>query len=218
MSNLCEKTRRQCVEIEHEYERFRLKQFATHFLPKQLNSPVQTPNSSITKSTKLRRSYSFNLNSTDNSSSNSSTSSNIFDISSASIFKTHLTELKSRISSLTSECSTLNEKLHQSEQEKHYLIDRMTLLERQCRDDNDSFQNELNHCRKLLEKYTSENTNSILSNIYSPPEHDVSLYDEVLLENKQSINKSSYELTNYKELFASVYEKLKISKNNKNDR
>jgi len=119
---------------------------------------------------------------------------------------------------LTSECSTLNEKLHQSEQEKHYLIDRMTLLERQCRDDNDSFQNELNHCRKLLEKYTSENTNSILSNIYSPPEHDVSLYDEVLLENKQSINKSSYEPTNYKELFASVYEKLKISKNNKNDR
>jgi hypothetical protein len=217
LSDICEKTRKQCLEIEHEYETFRLKQFATHFFPKQINSPVQTPKISMPKSRKLRRSHSFNLNSSFNSSSDSSTSSNIFDISSVSVFKTHLTELKFCIHSLTSECSTLNEKLYQSEQEKRYLIDRITLLERQRRDENDSLQNELNHCKKLLEKYTNENSRDILSNIYSPPEHDVSLYDEVLFENKQSINKSLYEPTNYKELFARVYDKLKSNTNTKNN-
>ncbi|CAF1256789.1 unnamed protein product [Rotaria sordida] len=133
------------------------------------------------------------------------------------VFKTHLTELKSRINSLTTECSGLNEKLDKSRQEKRYLIGRITLLERQRRDDNDSLQNELNHYKKLLEKYTNDNSNIILSNIYSPPEHEVSLYDEVLLENKQSMNKPSYEPTNYKDLFANVYEKLKISNNNNNN-
>ena len=132
-----------------------------------------------------------------------------------SIFKTHLTELKSRIHRLTHECSKLNEKLDKNESEKRYLIDRITSLERQRRDENDSLENELNHCKKLLEKYTNENTNRILSNIYSAPEHDMSLYDEVLLQNKQSIIKSAYEPTNYKDLFACVYEKLKISSNNK---
>jgi predicted nucleic acid-binding Zn-ribbon protein len=134
-------------------------------------------------------------------------SPNLFDISSASIFQSHLSELKSRIHSLTIECTTLNDQLHRSEEEKHYLIDRITQLERQRRDDNDSLENELNHYRKLVEKYTNDHTKPILSNIYSPPEHDLSLYDEVLLENKQ--NKASYEPTNYKELFARVYEKLK---------
>lgn len=207
LSDLCEKTRKQCFDIEHEYETFRLKQFATHFFPKSFNCPVETPTITMPK---LRRSHSFNSNLAFHSSSNSSTSSTIFDISSASIFKTHLTELKSRIHSLTSECTTLNENLHQSEQEKHYLIDRITHLERQCRDDNDSFQNELNHCRKLLEKHTNEHSRDILSNIYSTPEHDLSLYDEVLFETKQSIPRSSYEPTNYKDLFARVYDKLKI--------
>jgi len=139
-----------------------------------------------------------------NSSSNSSISSNIFDISSASIFKTHLTELKSRIHSLTFECSIINEKFHRSEQEKRYLIDRITFLERQRRDDNDSLQNELNHYKKLLEKTNNKNSRDI----YSTPEHDLSLYDEVLLENKKS---SLYEPTNYKDLFARVYDKLKFS-------
>ncbi|CAF1257812.1 unnamed protein product [Rotaria sordida] len=220
LSDLCEKIRKQYLEIEHEYETFRLKQFANHFFPKQLNSSIQKSNISTLKSIKLRRSHSFNLNSTSNSSSSSSnlsTSSNIFDISSALVFKTHLTELKSRINSLTTECSGLNEKLDKSRQEKRYLIGRITLLERQRRDDNDSLQNELNHYKKLLEKYTNDNSNIILSNIYSPPEHEVSLYDEVLLENKQSMNKPSYEPTNYKDLFANVYEKLKISNNNNNN-
>jgi hypothetical protein len=194
-----------------------LKQFAAHFFPKQSNSPVQTPNISMPKSRKLRRSHSFDLNSSLNSPSDSSTSSNTFDISSASIFKAHLTELKCRIHSLTSECSTLNEKLLQSENEKRYLIDGITLLERQRRDDNDSLQTELNHCKKLLEKYTNEYSRDILSNIYSTPEHEVSLYDEVLLEKKQSMNKSSYEPTNYKDLFARVYDKLKINTNQKNE-
>jgi hypothetical protein len=168
LSNLCEKTRKQSLEIEHEYERFRLKQFATHFFPKQFNSPVQTP---VISTPKLRRSHSFYLNSPSNSSSllDSSTTSNIFDISTASVYKTHLTELKSRINSLTSECSLLNDKLHQSEHDKRYLIDRITCLERQRRDDNDSFQNELNLCKKLLEKSSYESSNSISSNIHSPP-------------------------------------------------
>jgi hypothetical protein len=217
LSDVCEKTRKQCLDIEYEYETFRLKQFTTHFFPKQINSPVSKPNISMEKSRKLRRSRSFNLNLTLNSSSDTLISSNLFDISSASVFKTHLTELKSRVHSLTSDCSILNEKLHRSEQEKRYLIDRITLLERQHRDDNDSLQNELNHCKKLLEKYDNENSRDILSNIYSPPEHEISLYDEVLLENKQLINKLSYEPTNYKDLFARVYDKLKISINNKND-
>ena len=143
---------------------------------------------------------------------NSSLSSNLFDVSSTSVFKAHLSELKSRINSLTIECTTLNDQLHRSEQEKLYLIDRITQLERQRRDDNDSLQNELNYFRKLVEKYSNENTKSILSNIDSPPEHDLSLYDEVLLENKQL--KSRYEPTNYKDLFARVYEKLKTNVNN----
>jgi chromosome segregation ATPase len=212
LSDLCEKTRKQCFDLEHEYETFRLKQFATHFFPKSFNSPVQKP---IISMPKLRRSHSFNSNLAFHSSSDSSTSSNIFDISSASIFKAHLTELKSRIHSLTSECSILNETLHQSEQEKVYLIDRITHLERQRRDDNDSLQHELNHYKKLLEKHTNDHSRDLLSNIYSPPEHDLSLYDEVLFENKQSTPRSSYEPTNYKDLFARVYDKLKVKTNNK---
>ena len=137
--------------------------------------------------------------------------SNLFDISSATVFKTHLSELKIRIRSLTSDCSTLNDKLHQSEQEKDYLLDRITVLERQRRDDNDSLQNELNYCRKRLEKHNHENAHTLLAHIYSPPEHDVSLYDEVLQENRQSIGKSSYEPTNFKDLFAAVYRKLQIN-------
>lgn len=196
-----------------------MKQFENQFSPKQLHSPVQTPNMSTPKPTKLRRSRSFLSNNVSNSSSSDlPISPTIFDVSSASVFKTHLTELKSRIHSLSAECSRLNEKADKSNEEKRYLIDRITHLERQRRDDNDSLQNELNHCRKLLEKYTNdENSNPFLSNIYSPPEHEVSLYDEVLLENKQSNNKPSYEPTNYKDLFSRVYEKLKISNNNKND-
>ncbi|CAM2719952.1 unnamed protein product [Rotaria socialis] len=214
LSDLCEKTRKQYHDVENEYETFRLKQFETHFFPKLSSSPVKKSN--ILSIKKLQRSHSLNLNSTSNQSSSLSTSSNVFDISSTSIFKTHLTELKSRINTLTDECSRLNEKLDKSDKEKRYLVDRITILERQRRDDNDSLQNELNDCRKLLEKYTNDNLNSILSTIYSPPEHEVSLYDEVLLESKQSINKLSYEPTNYKVLFARVYDKLKI--NNNSDR
>lgn len=139
----------------------------------------------------------------------------MFDISSAAIFKTHLTELKSHIKSLKIECSQLHEKLDYSKDEKRHLIDRITILERQRRDDNDSLQNELNNCKKLLEKYTNEYTDKIPSIIYSPPEHEVSLYEEVLLESKQSINLPTYEPTNYKDLFARVYEKLNLSNNKK---
>jgi hypothetical protein len=208
LSELCDKTRKQCLDLEHDYEAFRLKQFATHFFPKSFNSPVQKP---ITPMPKLRRSHSFESNLDLHPSTGSSKPSNIFDISSASLFKTHLTDLKSRIYTLTSECSILNESLHQSEQEKHYLIDRITHLERQRRDDTDSLQHELNHCRKLLEKHTNEHSRDLLLNIYSPPEHDLSLYDEVLFEDKQSTPQPpSYEPTNYKDLFARVYEKLKV--------
>ena len=202
--------RKQCLDVEHEYETFRLKQFATHFFPKSFNSPVQKP--AIT-SRKLRRSHSFNSHSALHPSVDSSSFSNLFNLSSASVFKVHLTELKCRIHSLTSECSILNENLHRSEQEKRYLFDRITHLERQRRDDNDSLQHELNHCKKLLEKHHHEHSHDILSNIYSPPEHDLSLYDEVLFENKQSISKPSYEPTNYKDLFGRVYDKLNLRKN-----
>jgi hypothetical protein len=201
--DLYDKTRRQYHDIEQKYEIFRTKQLSSYFDHKQTNSPTifSTPISS-----KRQRSNSFSIKPLSDTSP--IISPNLFDISSASIFKSHLSELKSRIRSLTNECTTLNEQLHQSDQDKYYLIDRITQLERQRRDDNDSLQNELNHYRKLISKYHNENTQNILSNIYSPPEHDLSLYDEVLLENQTK--KPSYEPTNYKELFAQVYEKLKI--------
>jgi chromosome segregation ATPase len=205
LCDLYEKTHKQCHDIEHEYETFRTKQFSSYFLPKQTNSSYQTPIFSTPISTKRQRSNSFSIKSI--SDSPSFISSNLFDISSTTVFKSHLSELKSRIHSLTIECTKLNDQLHRSEQDKCYLIDHITQLERQYRDDNDSLQNELNHYRKLVEKSTNDNTKFLLSNIYSPPEHDLSLYDEVLLENKQL--KSSYQPTNYKDLFASVYEKLK---------
>lgn len=206
--DLYEKTRKQCHDIEHEYEKFRTKQFSSYFVPKQMNSSYSSPIFSTPVSTKRQRSNSFSIKSTPDSPSFVS-NSNLFDVSSVSAFQSHLSELKSRIHSLTIECTTLNDHLHRSEQDKHYLLDRITQLERQRRDDNDSFQNEVNHYRKLSEKYTNENTKSILSNIYSPPEHDLSLYDEVLLENKLQSMSYSYEPTNYKDLFARVYEKLK---------
>jgi len=199
--DLCENSRKQCHDIEHEYETYRAKQLS---FPKQINS---SPSCSTPVSTKRQRSNSFSIKSI--SDPPSPISSNLFEVSSVSIFKSHLSELKSRIHSLTNECTTLNDQFHQSEQEKRYLTDCITQLERKHRDDNDSLQNELNHYRKLVEKYTNDNTKRILSNIYSPPEHDLSLYDEVLLENKQL--KSSYQLTNYKDLFARVYDKLKTN-------
>ncbi|CAF0953330.1 unnamed protein product [Adineta ricciae] len=207
LSDLCEKTRKQCLEIEHEYGRFRSKQLSTQFYPKPITSHIQSSTIPPAKSRLRRHSQSTNVHPIQNS----SPSSNIFDVSSASVFKTHLTELKSRIKSLTSECSTLNDKLHQSEQEKQFFINRMTLLERQHRDDIDSLQNELNHYKKLLEKQSNDPPSTIFSPMFSTPEHDVSLYDEVLFENKKLHFKSSYEPTNYKDLFASVYAKLKSS-------
>ncbi|UJR22214.1 hypothetical protein I4U23_025278 [Adineta vaga] len=209
--DLCEKTRKQCHDIEHEYGTFRAKQFSSYFHSKQINSPYQTSIFSTPISSKRQRSNSFSLKPLPNSPTSiiSPVSPNLFDASNTSVFKSHLTDLKSRINSLTIECSTLNDQLFQSEQEKHYLIDRINQLERQHRDDNDSLQNEINSYRKLLDKYSQDTTKSLLSNVYSPPEHDLSLYDEVSLENKRS--KSSYEPTNYKDLFAGVYDKLKTN-------
>ncbi|CAF2637392.1 unnamed protein product [Rotaria sp. Silwood2] len=210
--DLYEKTRKQYHDIEHEYSTFRAKQFSLNFISKQINSPYQTSIFLTPVSPKRQRSNSFSLLSMPNSPPllNSSTSSNIFDSSSTSVFKSHLSELKSRIKSLTIECTKINDQLRQSEQDKHYLLDRITQLERKRRDDNDSLQNELNHYRKLLEKYSNEHNKLVLSNIYSPPEHDLSLYDEVLLE-KNNQMKSCYEPTNYKDLFSRVYEILKMN-------
>jgi hypothetical protein len=224
LSDLYDRTRRQYVEIENEYERFRLKQFSTYAFPKQFKSLPSTSNQSLDTSNKRRqRSHSFEFKSRSNTSPSTDplTNGNLFDVSSASIFKTHLSELKSRIHTLTTDCSLLNDKLDQSEQDKSYLIDRITQLERQRRDDTDSLQNELTHCRKLLEKSSHNHERVILSNFYSPPEHDLSLYDEVLLENKSLTSKSSYQPTNYKDLFARVYDKLKTTNrtsNNHNER
>ncbi|CAF1035853.1 unnamed protein product [Rotaria sp. Silwood1] len=208
LSDLYEKTRKQYHDIEHEYNIFRTKQFSSYFIPKQTNSSYQTSILSTSISTKRQRSNSLNLLSTSNSSLLLN-SSNLFDTSYASVFKSHLSELKSRIKLLTNECTKVNDQLRQSEQDKRYLLDHIIQVERKHRDDNDTLQNELNHYRKLLEKYSNEHTKSVLSNIYSTPEYDLSLYDEVLLENNQL--KFYYEPTNYKDLFSRVYEKLKIN-------
>lgn len=100
----------------------------------------------------------------------------------------------------------LNEKLQQVEEEKAALNDRLTQIERIHRDETDTLQNELNSYRKWMEK--SHQQASPL-NLYSPPEHDLSLYDEVLLQSQT--RSSTYQTTNYKDLFARVYQKLKIN-------
>jgi predicted nucleic acid-binding Zn-ribbon protein len=111
--------------------------------------------------------------------------------------------LKARIHSLTSECTLITDQLHQSEQEKRELIERITQLERQRRDDNDALQNEVNHYRKLVEKSTHAEHRFMPTNVFSPLEHDLSLYEEVRLE------LPVYQPTNYQALFAPLYEKLK---------
>lgn len=98
----------------------------------------------------------------------------------------------------------LNEKLQQTEDEKSALVDRLTHIERIHRDECDSYQNELNSYRKLVEKSVQNHP----STFYSPAEHDLSLYDEVLLESQPN---TTYQTTNYKDLFARVYQKLKIN-------
>ncbi|CAF2141826.1 unnamed protein product [Rotaria magnacalcarata] len=210
--DLCEKTRKQYADIELEYATFRAKQFSSYFISKQTKSSHQTPALSTSISNKRQRSNSISLISMRNSNPllSSSVSSNLFDGSSVSLFQSHLSKLKSRIKSLTTECGKLNDQLHQSEQDKHSLLDHITYLERQHRDDNDTLQNELNNYRKLLDKYSNENAQSVLLNIYSPPEHDLSLYDEVLLESDHQSN-TYYEPTNYKELFERVYKTLKTN-------
>lgn len=195
LSDLHEKTRKQYFDIEHEYEAFRLKQFATQIFPKSFNSSGEQKKKNQPR--KLPRSYSLNGDLNLQPSSDHSQSSNLFDLSSNSL-KSHLTEFKSRIQTLTIDCSNLTERLHQSEEDKRYLIDRITLLERQRRDENDSFQNELNHYKKCLDKHSNP--------IPSPPEHELSLYDEVQFEQKPKL---IYEATNYKDLFARIYDKLK---------
>lgn len=197
LSDLYEKTRKQYFDIEHEYEDFRLKQLTTQNFPK----------SSIEKKKKkdhsrqLSRSYSLDRDLNLRSSSDDSPSTNLFDLSSNSL-KSHLTEFKSRIQTLTIDCTNLTERLHQSEEDKRYLIDRITLLERQRRDENDSFETELNHYKKCLTKHSNPTP--------SPPEHELSLYDEVQFEQKPQL---IYEATNYKDLFAQIYDKLKSSSN-----
>jgi len=203
--DLCDITRKQYQDIKREYEAFRTKQLSTNFLAKSAQYPSSSPTPifSTPVSTKRQRSNSFsNKFKID---SPSIISPNFFDHSSTEIFKTHLTELKSRLNLLNTECSSLNDQLHQSEQEKILLQTRLTQLEREHRDEQDSLQTELDYYRKLADKHSFEQ----LTNTYSSSsEHSLSLYDEVLLENQQT--KSIYEPTNYKELFARVYEKLQI--------
>jgi predicted nucleic acid-binding Zn-ribbon protein len=198
---LCETTRRQCQDIEQEYERFRSKEISTHF-----HSNISMP---VLK--QRQRAHSFNLKTVPNSLSTSFVpTSNLFDRPSASVYKSHLRELKSRIQSLTSECITLNEQFSRSEHEKHVLLERITQLERKYRDDYDSLQNELNHCRKLLDKYIqqSRTASHLLTDDCSMPQYNLSLFDEVKLESKPST--LIYEPTNFRALFAPLYEKLKM--------
>lgn len=198
LTDLYEKTRKQCYDIEQEFERFRLRQFSTQFFPKlsKISAPSTTSNIQQ-RMTRHQRSHSFDGNCHIVVPS-PSICSHSFDLSSN--FKTYLIEFKSRLHALTLDCSMLNEKLQQSEEEKSLLIDRLTQVERIHRDECDSFQNELNSYRKLIENRSST--------FYSPIEHDLSLYDEVLLESQPT---SQYQTTNYKDLFARVYQKLNIN-------
>lgn len=217
LTELYDKTRKQYQDLEHDFEVYRSKQYTNQFFPKQFSSPVQNSNISRRSRSHSIDSKSVLLN-TSSSSSTPSTPLNSDFSSSSSVFKTHLIDLKSRLHSLTNDYSSLNEKYHQSESEKRQLNDRLIQLERQRRDENDSYQTELNSYQKLLDKHQNEPNRDLFSTMYSPPEHDLSLYDEVLFEHKiQSNTKtlSSYEPTNYKDLFARVYDKLKPNVNQK---
>lgn len=213
LTELYDKTHKQNQDLEHDFEVYRSKQYTNQFVSKQFSSPVQTSSNISRRS----RSHSF-----DSKSVLSNSSSSISPMTTTpfnSDFKTHLIDLKSRLHSLTNDYSLLNEKYHQSENEKRQLNDRLIQLERQRRDENDSYQTELNSYQKLLDKYQTESNRDMFSTMYSPPEHDLSLYDEVLFEHKIQTNTtktlSSYEPTNYKDLFARVYEKLKTNVNQK---
>jgi len=201
LTDLYEKTRKQCYDIEQDFERFRLRQFSTQLFPKSSKfSSATQPAASIHRKQRHQRSHSFDGNCLIVSSPSICTHS--LDLSSN--FKTHLIEFKSRLQSLTLDYSMLNEKLQQTEEEKSALVDRLTQIERIHRDECDSYQNELNSYRKLVEKSVQNHP----STFYSPAEHDLSLYDEVLLESQPH---STYQTTNYKDLFARVYQKLKIN-------
>ena len=197
---MCETTRKQCQDIEHEYDRFRSKRFSSYFPSSALNL--------------RQRAHSFNLRSTsisDPSPSNTSSPSTIFDLSSTAIYKSHLRDLKARIHALTTDCTLLTDQLQRSEEEKQHLIDRVNQLERQRRDDNYSLQTELNECRKLLEKYREHHRRATSERFNQSPERDLSLFDEVQNDTKSS--SSVYEPTNYQLLFKPLYEKLKIDAN-----
>ena len=215
--DLYEKTCKQCHDIKQEYDTFRAKEFSSYFDSSKANSSRQTPICLTTTPTKQRRSSSFTFKSTRKplSSISPSESSNLFDTSTASVFKSRLSELKSCIQSLAIECNKLNEQLRLSERDKRYLMDRIVQVERHRRDDNDALQSELNRYRKLLDKYSNETAESVLLNVYSPPECALSYYDEVSLENKHP--KLYCEPTNYKDLFSRVYEKLKMNINSRNN-
>lgn len=186
--DLCDKTRQQCYDLEQEYKTFRAKQFSSNL------SSTPLINSS------RQRSHSFHLKipAVVPLVSSLPTDLNL----SSSIYKSHLQEFKSRIHSLEGECLKLSDQLNRSEEEKNILIERLNQLERQHRDEIDSLQNELNHCRKLLEK----NSSQLSSTNYH---QHLSLFDEV---NFDTNNHSSiiYQRTDYHALFAPLYEKLKF--------
>lgn len=210
-----EKMRKHCSEIEQEYDRLRSKKVQDLFNPKFLKNLSTKINDEQTKRRQRRHSDSSDFK---YSKLDSTNNENSFDSTFSSVFKAHLTEFKNQFKIFKSDYSLLNEKLQQTEEEKRRLVSRLNEIERERRDELDSFQNELTNCRKLLEKSSKE---ILPANLYSPPEHDLSLYDEVLFERKFQPHSSSYRSTNYKELFARVYEKLKINKslmNNSNDR
>lgn len=193
MFRLCETTRRQCQEIEYEYDRFRSKQIES-FFPTTCPIGRQRAHSLSVKSLKIPELP--------------SSPTTIFDLSSAHVYKSHLKELKSRIQQLNNDCAYLTEQLERSEEEKRFLIDRLNQIERQRRDENYSFENELSHYKKLLEKYRDTSISTKIKEIYPSPEHELSLYDEVQTEKNQK--KSFYEPTDYRSLFQPLYEKLKI--------
>lgn len=91
----------------------------------------------------------------------------------------------------------LTDQLNRSEEEKTRLIERLNRLEREHRDEIDSLQNEVNHCRKVLEKNSSPSSRK--------SRQDVSLFDEV-----NSAPSPIYQRTDYHALFAPLYEKLKF--------
>ncbi|CAF1177815.1 unnamed protein product [Didymodactylos carnosus] len=231
LTDLCEKTRKQYMDIEQDYECFRRQQLANNF-NKQYKSSLSS-SLNISKSNGVKRYSSvdtfFNNNKfsikrindysfTTHLPFSSNDSSSIrcrWCLTLDSAIKNRFSEFKNKLTLLTNENNELNEKVCLYEYNNHILLERLKTVNitRQLKDENDQLQQELIECRKLLRMKDSSSSQSADEN--NDDKSFIEEYSAPTIYNNNNNNVSLYdEVTGQFNIITRKYDDLIREKSN----